>query len=175
MTAPSFDWPRLYLLGLYRDAVEHGHIIVEGISFAKAQSLKMALYRLRRRSDSSNKTIILPEYHLVTCGEWRSSGYEPAGEHGMDGDLVGNMPILYNSIPDGALPAVRSLTTGALLPTTAERSQQPPTPPTILPPSDPLPLPLELTKALDAEATVTSEDIGDYISRLRRKATSHDD
>ena len=174
MSKTSYDWPRLYLLGLYRDAVEQGHIIVEGLTVDRAQSLKMAFYRLRRRSDESNKSIILPEYHLVTVGEWRSTGYGPQGEHGMDGDLIGHMPILYNSIPDASLPLVRSATTGQLLPTINERSHQPPIQPTVLPPSDHFELPESLNQALGMDAEIGSEDIGDYIAKLRAKAASGD-
>lgn len=95
MTEPSATiWPRMYLLQIYKQAVDNGHVVLHPISEKKAESLKMSLYRLRRRSDTSNAIFIAPEYHLVTVGRWTPA----AG---------GTLHILYSSMPDETLPTIQ--------------------------------------------------------------------
>lgn len=86
---PAADrtWPKTYLLNVYKQALDHGAVVLSPITAEAATSLKAALYRQRRRSDNSNKTFITPEMHLVTVGRWHSA----AG---------GSLPIYYTSVPD---------------------------------------------------------------------------
>lgn len=99
-TVPSSEWPRSFLLDIYAQAVQHGMVMIEPITEANAKSLAGRLYRLRRRSDKGMAHLILPEYHLVTVGEWRP---------GPDGQ--GQLPIIYNRLPsDEPLPDIRPAT-----------------------------------------------------------------
>lgn len=99
-TVPSSEWPRSFLLDIYAQAVQHGMVMLEPITKENAKSLTGRLYRLRRRSDKGMAHLILPEYHLVTAGEWRPG---PEG--------TGQLPIIYNRLPsDEPLPAIRPAT-----------------------------------------------------------------
>jgi len=93
----STDWPRAFLFQIYDAAITNGLIIIEPISEEDARSLAGRLYRIRRRSDKALAQFILPEYHLVTVGEWRPG---PEG--------TGQLPIIYSRLPDGKpLPLIR--------------------------------------------------------------------
>jgi hypothetical protein len=91
---PHRNWPRAYLLSLYTAAIEQGMIYAQPIQRDQAQSLKMSLYRLRRRSDSSNSSFITADHHLVTVGDW---------EEIEDGQ--GRLPIMFTKA-DFDLPAI---------------------------------------------------------------------
>lgn len=98
------DWPRAYLLQVHQEAVAHGLIFIEGIDEADAKSLKQRLYRVRRRSDKSTATFILPEYHMVTVGEWEA--FPPSHPA-----YPGRLPIIYSRTPDGKdMPRIRAAT-----------------------------------------------------------------
>jgi hypothetical protein len=92
MSAPA-NWPRPYIMQIYAEAVKHGFVWINNLEPGPAASLKMSIYRARRRSDTSNKTLIAPEYHLVTVGQY---------------DIVKRrMPVMYNKLPDGEpLPSI---------------------------------------------------------------------
>lgn len=92
-TPPKFDWPRNYLLSIYAHAVEHGYFLVGPIEQDAAESLRLSLYRLRRRSEAANAQFIRPEYHLVTVGHYRPESKE--------------LPIIYTSVPGQNLPGFR--------------------------------------------------------------------
>jgi len=94
-TGRAAQWPRAYLLGIYEAALRLGSIYVEPIRQADALSLKQSLYRLRRRSDTSNKSFITPDMHLVTVGAWEPG---PAGE--------GRMCIMFSNAGEQALPGL---------------------------------------------------------------------
>lgn len=93
---PAYDWPRTYLLSIYAAAVEHGHLLINPIDRDAANSLRMSLIRQRRRSDTANAPFIRPEYHLVSVGKWTSAN-------------GGTLPIIYSSMPNLALPPIRTL------------------------------------------------------------------
>lgn len=93
MTTPSEHWPKPYLLQAHAQAVEHGMVWIRPISKADAASLKARLYRVRRRSDASMAAFIPPEYHMVTVGLWSPGN-------------GGQMPLIYNRLPEGQLPPI---------------------------------------------------------------------
>lgn len=80
----STIFPRSFILNLYTQALEHGHILVHPIDEAAAKSLTMQFYRLRRTSDRANSHFILPQFTLVTVGKWSP-------------DNGGTLPIYYTS------------------------------------------------------------------------------
>lgn len=85
-------FPREYLLKVYALAVEHGALELSPISQPDSVRFTQSFYRLRRRSDASNASFILPEYHLVTVGQWKQT------PHG------GALPIYYNKMLDNEPP-----------------------------------------------------------------------
>lgn len=145
----SPTWPRPYLLQVYGAAIAQGFIWIEPISEERAQSFRMAFYRLRRRSDSSNQSFITPEHHLVTVGEW-------SPENG------GRLPIVFNKLADGTdLPRI---VPGD--PAEAPHIDYPQ-------PYRPLPAaPFDMDAALKVagETELTEADIGSYVERMKRKA-----
>lgn len=95
MSTPASAWPKPYLLEIYSRAVAEGCIRVRCDSEARAKSLILSFYRLRRRSDKQHVAFIRPEYHLVT-GTW-----EPDR---------GTVLFTYSSLPDGSeLPPIESV------------------------------------------------------------------
>lgn len=169
MSSKTYNWPRMYLLGLYRDTIEHGHIIVERVYKDQAFSLKMALYRLRRRSDAANKTIILPEYHLVTAGEWVPNPNYHQSQPDYPEQLLGDMPILYNTVPEGQLPVVRDASTGLALPGLTDPHLHHTEP--ILPATTPT-APLDFSPEA---MTIGAEDISSFVAKMRKTAEQRDD
>lgn len=111
-------FPREYLLRVYAAAVEHGCIELSPIDEPTATSFRQTFYRLRRRSDKGNAHLILPEYHLVTVGDWRQT---PRG---------GALTIYYNAIPEGEdpLPSILPIDPHEAPP------MPPPSPSTFVPP-----------------------------------------
>jgi hypothetical protein len=88
MTVNQQDYPRKWLLEVHAQAIEHGIVLLEGVTREAAKSIEMRMLRLRRRVDKGAGYYIPPEYHLVTIGAWR----EARG---------GCLPIIYDKLPDG--------------------------------------------------------------------------
>ena len=153
-TVPSEDWPRSYLLQVHQAAVDHGLLMIEPISEANAKSLAGRLYRIRRRSDKAMAHLIIPEYHLVTVGQWRPG---PAGE--------GQLPIIYNRLPDGStLPAIRPATP-------EEIGEAMPLPP----PSSPILTPENFFDRIDpAQLELKPDEVESFVDDLLKKATGGD-
>lgn len=142
MTTPSPNWPKTFLLEIYKMAVDFGYIYIQPISKADAQSLKMRLYRARRRSDSSTASFILPEYHLVTVGEWEDVG-------------DGRLPVIYNRLPsEQPLPSI--------VPADGEAFTNPPSPQ--LHEFGPKPIP----SFTEEDLTLKPEDIASFIGKMRK-------
>ena len=143
-------WPRAYLLSLYTAALEHGHIILEPFPFLDLPRFKACFYRLRRRSDTSNRSFISSEHHLVTIGEWDEG---PSGE--------GRLFILYNSTPS-PLPSFRPAGEGDLRPALM---------PTSLPVSPPHP---DIERAVNnlAEQPLAIEQIEEYVAQMMASAAA---
>lgn len=141
-------WPRAYLLDIYNKAIESGFLWVKVEHAEQARSLTQSLYRLRRRSDKANARFILPEFHLVTCGEF-------VPDRGL--------PVVYSRLPDGQqLPAVEPGEGGMDLQLfqpapTAEQILSPPA----LPSQDDL---LNL-----AGEKIQDFDVDSYVSRMQAK------
>lgn len=165
---PGKSWPRMYLLNIYKQAVERGYIWLGPISEADAASLKMAIYRLRRRSDSSNAAIISEQYHMVTVGEW---------QHGVPDYDAGRLPVIYSALPCGSqLPGLTDAATGEALPSILEAPAAQPAlqPPAALPTAfEPLPI----TTSVAIEQLDNNLDIDDYLSSMisSAKKASPDD
>ena len=95
---PDNIWPRAYLLQIYNTCIQRGAVVIEPIDQIAAKSLTQSLYRLRRRSDTSNASFITPEMHLVTVGKWKCT------------DLGGALPIYFSRLEDGfVLPEIKTL------------------------------------------------------------------
>lgn len=105
--SPPITFHRHYLLSVYNAALEQGHILLRPISAEDAARFTQSFYRLRRRSDKSNASFILPEFHLITVGEWSPE----------DG---GTLPILYNTSPY-QLPTILTAAGAEIAEPTAER------------------------------------------------------
>lgn len=87
-------WPRAYLLNIYASAIQNGWCEVTEITEDRALSLRQSLYRLRRRSDSSNASFITPDHHLVTALDW-----EAVPEYGQEagtGHKLGKMRFVFS-------------------------------------------------------------------------------
>lgn len=141
-------WPRAYLLDIYNKTLEAGFLWVRVKDETTARSLTQALYRLRRRSDTSNKSFILPEFHLITCGNF----------------IPGKgLPVLYSKLPDDMeLPLLEQAEAGtADLSFFTPASQQP----ILHSPSEE-----ELLNL--AGEKIEPADLGDYVSRMMAKAKS---
>lgn len=153
---PSSDWPRQYLLQIYAEAVKHGFIWIEPISPEDARSLTQRLYRLRRRADKAMAPYILPEYHLVTCGDWRPT---------TPGGTLGKLPVIFNQLPTGApLPAIRPATADEMGEVMVEAEMMPPSA-----------LPAGITEdSLKLDPDEVSGYVDDLIGRARRKAKEPD-
>lgn len=147
MTTSATIWPRAYLLQIYEQAISNGMVWIEPISPSQATSLRMALYRLRRRSDSNNAAFITPQHHLVTVG-----AYDPARQR---------LPILYNRLPEAELPAIHAATGEELA--LALDPPAPATPPSSL---------VETAEILNsaAEIQIDETDILSYVERMKRNA-----
>jgi hypothetical protein len=158
MTTPTLNWPKSYLLQCHADAIKHGMIFVEPITEAEARSFTQRFYRMRRRSDKSMASLIPPEYHLVSVGEW-----EPFGiTHPEVQPPRGRLPIIFSSLPSGeALPNLRPATETELT--------------AALTPQQPL-LPLETLIDLDAiEQPMAPGELEDFVSRMASKVEKSDD
>lgn len=157
--APSAkrDWPRAYLLQIHQEAVTHGLIFIEQIDAADAESLKQRLYRVRRRSDKSTATFILPEYHMVTVGTWEElPSSHPAHP--------GRLPIIYNKTPDGKpLPSIRPATPEEASAAFAPAKMRLDT----LPPLDPENI---LANLEHADLTLKPEEVDSFVADLMKKA-----
>jgi hypothetical protein len=157
MTSPpshpsSTVWPRAFLLSLYNAALTNGMVYATPVREADAHSLRQSLYRLRRRSDTSNKSFITPEMHLVTVGNW---------EAGPDGH--GRLPILYTSMGDGVdMPGIVAAT-GEELAQAAEQQFTPHSPI-----ADPIP-PLDID-TLDVR--LDPEEVDDFVQRMMKDAAN---
>lgn len=150
------DWPRAYLLQIHQEAVAHGLIFIERIDEADAKSLKQRLYRVRRRSDTSTATFILPEYHMVTVGEWEP--FPPS--HPV---YPGRLPIIYNRTPDGKpLPTIRPAT-----PEEASAAFAPMKPLNTLPPLDPEQF---LANLESADLTLKPGEVDSFVADLMKSA-----
>lgn len=97
----DFNWPKPWLLELYRQAVEQGciRIVLRGQTAedreAEWKSFKASFLRLRRKKDANFVVQMRPEYSLV------SLRYEPE---------LGKVLISYSSLPDGELlPTVEAV------------------------------------------------------------------
>jgi len=147
MTEPATatqDWPKTYLLQVHSEAVKHGFIFIQPISEADAASLRSRLYRIRRRSDTSTAAFILPEYHMVTVGQWQP---------GPDGQ--GRLPITYNKLASGVeLPAI--------VPATSEEAEPAIAPPALTPSSI---RPIE-----PEDLQLDTQEVSNYVADMIRKA-----
>lgn len=156
MTQPTI-WPRAYLLSIYSEAIKHGFVWVEPLTEAQATSLRLALYRLRRRSDSNNREFITPEHKLVTVGQY---------DH-----TARRLPILFSRLPDMDLPTIRPATEDE----TADFIQMPEqlASPTI----DTQPPSIESIDVLKsaAEITLDEQDITSYVEKMKRRAVSKEE
>lgn len=135
-TPAQSAWPKAYLLEIYAQAVQHGHVLLHPITEERASSLTKALYAIRRRSrpGESAATFILPEYHLVTVGLWRR-------------DNSGTLPIYYTT-SDQPLPTITPVPNSAVaLPQPAAHQ------------------PLPTTPSAD-DMDLTPSDIDDYVAGL---------
>jgi hypothetical protein len=110
MPSTPHTWPKSYLLSILAAAVEHGFLYLEPLSPVAAASLRASLIRVRRRADKSAAAYIIPEYYLVSVGQWEATGEDPD---------IGRLPVMYDALPEGlVLPKI----------TPAERSVSLPTP-----------------------------------------------
>jgi hypothetical protein len=86
----SVSYPRAFLLGIYTAAIEHGIIYVNDVAHADYPSLRAQFNRLRRKSDSSNKSFITEAHYLCSMGKWEPG---PKG--------TGRVPVHYSRMADG--------------------------------------------------------------------------
>jgi len=148
----SVDWPRAYLLQIYDEVVKQGFIWIGPIGQDDAKSLRQRLYRLRRRADKAMAPYILPEYHLVTVGQWQP-------ENG------GRMPVIYNQLPTGQeLPGISGATPEELELGLARLTQ----------PLLPAPATVDHQSLLETIAntdlTLEPGEVNDYVNDLIKKA-----
>lgn len=149
----SISFPRKYLLDIYNKAIDEGFLHIHPISQADAVSLRQSLYRLRRRSDAANARFILPEFHLVTVGQWSP-------------DKGGCLPIMYDKLPEGhALPTIEAVAAETF-------SLKTPIHPEGHIPVSQMKADLAEQQRLAAEAEqvqLSPQDISSFVSRLRKR------
>lgn len=154
---PTQNWPKQWLLEIYAKAVEHGYLFIEPITEADAHSLGQRLYRIRRRADTIMAPFLIPEYQLVTVGQWVPVG--GTGEHG-------RLPIIYNSLPDDQklpnITAVDSETFSQVI----RHDAQP------LVSVEPKPT---FTAISPEDLQLEPEDISNYVADMRRRAEGIDE
>lgn len=147
---PTENWPKPWLLQIHQQAVEHGMIWIEPITKADAESLRQRLYRVRRRSDKSTASFILPEYHMVTVGAWEDR----------DG---GRLPVIYSRRPDGqALPNITPVSAEDQ----TEYLQQPTR-------TDIIPSPEQIMNSIDQmpseDLVLKPDEINDFVGTMLKK------
>jgi hypothetical protein len=145
MTTTQQDYPLKWLLEIHAQAIEHGIVLVHPVTQQAAQSIKMRLLRLRRRTDKGAGYYVPPEYHLVTIGAWRP-------EQG------GCLPIIYDKLPDGdALPSITPISGEEFVELTAVE------PVLALPASN---VPHSLS---EADLKMDAEQIGSFVERMKKR------
>lgn len=143
-------WPRAYLLQLYNEAIAQGYIWVQPISRTEATGLRMSFYNLRRRSTTSNASIITPEMHLVTVGSWQAGATDPD---------MGRLPFLYSKLPDDIpLPDIIGAS-GEEIAQLREMEM----------PEPPAPVPFDIP---EAELTLAPADVTSFVERMKASAAA---
>lgn len=144
----SISYPRAFLLSIYNGAVAEGFIYIEPVKQADYPSLRAQFYRLRRRADTSNKSFIIPEHHLVTLGPWEPG---PSGR--------GRCAASFDKMPEG-VPTLTTRAGDVLASAPPELHEQPAI---MLPPA----ASLELTPS---ELQLDEGGIDDFVSRMMKNA-----